>query len=149
MDNFILGEDINVMAIKADRFPETITTTFDKLYNTVSRNDKRRYFGISRPNSDGVIQYWAAAEEIDLDEAKLLGLERLTIKGGSYNTYYIKDYRDKTDAISECFQLLLGQDEVDPNGYCVEWYIGQDDVKCMVRCMDSDYPVDNDSSHPS
>ena len=77
------------------------------------------------------------------DEAAQPGLERFTIPGGAYNTYYIQDYRNNLAAIGECFQLLIGQAEADPNGYCIEWYIGDNDVKCMVRSNDKDYPVDH------
>jgi predicted transcriptional regulator YdeE len=143
MDSFILGEDIEVMCIKADKFPDGIQAAHQKLHRTIPLREDRRFFGISRPEPDenGTIVYKAAAEYFDSDE--LSGLEKFTIKGGSYNTYYIKDYRNNIDAIAECFDLLTGQAETDPNGYCIEWYIGDNDVKCMVRCNDKDYPVDN------
>jgi hypothetical protein len=142
MDSFILGEDIQVMCVFADRFPEGIVPAFEKLHNIVPNNPGRRYFGISRPDQTGEIMYRAAAEELEDGEAERLGLERFTIPGGAYNTYYIKDYRNNIGAIAECFQLLIGQSEADPNGYCIEWYIGDDDVKCMVRSNDKNYPVD-------
>ena len=141
MDSFILGEDIHIMCVKADTFPDGIAAAFDKLHQTVPKNAVRRYFGVSRPENQGIV-YRAAAEILESGEAEKLGLETLTIKGGSYNTLYITDYRSHIDAIGKCFELLTGQAETDPNGYCVEWYIG-DDVKCMVRCNDKDYPVDH------
>lgn len=141
MDSFILDENIPVMYVNADRFPEGIESAFETLHRTIPQRENRRYFGISRPEN-GVIQYRAAAEIFIDEDAASLGLSSMRIKGGSYNTYYIKDYREKTEAIGECFQLLLGQAEVDPDGYCVEWYIGPNDVKCMVRCNDENYPVD-------
>ena|SRR6478672_5922384 len=143
MDSFILGEDIPVICVKADRFPDGIQAAHEALHRAIPHHEGRRFFGISRPEPDsgGAIVYKAAAELMDSD--MLDGFEKSTIKGGSYNTYYIKDYRDKLGAIAECFQLLIGQAETDPNGYCIEWYIGNDDVKCMVRCNDKDYPVDH------
>jgi predicted transcriptional regulator YdeE len=143
MDSYILGEDIRVMCVSADNFPDGIMPAFEKLHGSVPEKHDRRYFGISRPNAKGEIVYRAAAEELVNGEAEQLGLERFTIPGGAYNTYYIKDYRNHIGAIAECFDLLTGQAETDPNGYCIEWYIGEDDVKCMVRCNDKDYPVDH------
>ncbi len=142
MDSFILGEDIPVICHKADSFPDGICAAFDHLHDIVPEKEGRRYFGISRPEN-GVIVYKAAAEEMEPGEAERLGCERFIIKRGAYNTYYIKNYREKVDAIAECFQLLLGQSEADPNGFCIEWYIGDNDVKCMVRSNDKDYPVEN------
>ncbi|CAM3422770.1 Transcriptional regulator [Flavobacterium longum] len=142
MDSFILDENIPIMYVTAQRFPEGIEAAFDILYNTVPQKEERRYFGVSRPEN-GTIVYRAAAEILGNEDAASFGLASMVIKGGSYNTYYIKDYRENTQAIGDCFQLLLGQAEVDPDGFCVEWYIGEDDVKCMVRCNDQDYPVDN------
>ena len=143
MDSFILGEDIPVVCHKAVSFPDGIQTAHEQLHRILPFHEGRRFFGISRPepSENGAIVYKAAAEFFDSDE--LSGLEKFTIKGGSYNTYYIKDYRNNIGAIAECFDLLTGQAEIDPNGYCIEWYIGNDDVKCMVRCNDKDYPVDH------
>ncbi|RZK01650.1 MAG: transcriptional regulator [Flavobacterium sp.] len=139
MDIFILDQDIPVVCYKADSFPDGIQSAHEVLHR-ITGNGKRRFFGISRPEN-GKIVYKAAAELLDDDDFNQL--ESFTIKGGSYNTYYIKDYRDNMPAIKECFDLLLGQAEVDPDGYCIEYYIGDNDLKCMVRCNDKDYPVDN------
>lgn len=143
MDSYILGEDIPVVCHRAKSFPDGIQTAHEELHRMLPFHESRRFFGISRPEPDenGNIVYKAAAELLDSD--KLSGLEMSVIKGGSYNTYYIRDYRDNIAAIGECFSLLIGQAETDPDGYCIEWYIGSDDVKCMVRCNDKDYPVDN------
>lgn len=145
MDSFILGEDIRVVCYPADRFPEGIQNAHETLHGILPYNPHRRLFGMSRPDENGVVIYKAAAEI--LDSERFPALENTVIKGGSYNTYYIQDYRENTDAIAECFELLTGQAETDPNGYCIEWYIGENDVKCMVRCDDENYPVDNDNSH--
>ena len=143
MDSFILGEDIHVLCHTATSFPEGIPAAFDHLHQTLPLKEGRRFFGISRPDKNGNIIYKAAAEVQENDEGERYGLEAFTIPGGAYNTYYIKDFRDNIAAIGECFQLLIGQAEADPNGYCIEWYIGDNDVKCMVRSNDKDYPVDH------
>jgi predicted transcriptional regulator YdeE len=143
MDSFILGEDIPVICLTADSFPAGIEAAHEQLHQKVPNRQGRRFFGISRPDENGTVIYKAAAEEMQPGEAASLGLEAFTIKGGAYNTYYIKDFRDNIPAIAECFQLLIGQAEADPKGYCIEWYIGDKDVKCMVRSNDKDYPVDH------
>ena len=142
MDSFILGEDIEVVCLKATSFPDGIRSAHENLHRELPFNENRRYFGISRRDENGVVEYKAAAELLLTD--RVPRLQKFTIKGGSYNTYYINNYREKIGAIADCFKLLLGQDEIDPDGYCIEWYIGQNDVKCMVRCNDKNYPVDNE-----
>ena len=142
MDSYILDRNIPVMYIAAERFPEGIEDAFDALQKAVPNRENRHYFGISRPENGNIV-YRAAAEILDNENAASFGLASMVVKGGSYNTYYIKDYRENTQAIGDCFKLLLGQAEVDPDGFCVEWYIGPSDVKCMVRCDDKDYPTDN------
>lgn len=143
MDSFILGEDIEVVCLRAKSFPDGIVAAHQELHRMTPNHEGRRFFGISRPepNENGAIVYKAAVELFESD--KFSGVEKFTIKGGAYNTFYIKDYRDNIAAIGESFDLLTGQAEVDPDGYCIEWYIGDNDVKCMVRSNDKDYPVDN------
>ncbi|HLA56719.1 MAG TPA: hypothetical protein VK623_11490 [Flavobacterium sp.] len=139
MDSFILGEDIKVMYVTAANFPDGIPDAFDFLNSLVPDVEGRRFFGISAPDESGKIIYKAAAEELFPGETQNLKLESFTIKHGAYMSFYIKDYRNHIDAIKEAFELLLGQQEADPNGYCLEWYIG-DDVKCLVPSGPENYP---------
>ncbi|WP_309642145.1 hypothetical protein [Flavobacterium sp.] len=140
MDHFSLSEDIKVMCITANHFPEGIEEAHQQLHDKFPLKDNRRFFGISKPDEHGEIIYKAAAEELEKGETEALGLEPFIIKKGHYNTYYLKDYTQNAGSIQEAFEILLGQDEIDPNGYCVEWYIGTNDVKCMV-------PVDEEHLH--
>ena len=140
MDKYSLSEDIKVMCITADHFPEGIEKAQLQLEAQFSQKDNRRFFGISKPNKNGEIIYKAAAEELVAGETEAYALEPFRIKKGHYNSFYLKDYKENPNSIRESFQLLLGQAEIDPEGYCIEWYIGQNDVKCMV-------PVDEDELH--
>jgi len=139
MDSFILGEDIPVMFVTANSFPDGICEAFDKLHSVVPEKEGRRWFGISHPGKDGKIVYKAAAEELGFEESKQLGLERFIIRHGAFMSFYIKDYKDNMAAIKTAFDLLTAQEEADPNGYCLEWYIG-DDVKCLVPSGPQTYP---------
>lgn len=140
MDSFNLSEDLKVMCVTADSFPNGVESAHQQLHTLFPQNDHRQFFGISRPDKNGKIIYKAAAEEMEPGEAEKLGLESFTIRKGSFNSFFIKNYRDDVENIREAFEILLKQTEVDPNGYCLEWYIGKDDVKCMV-------PLDEHHSH--
>lgn len=141
MDSFNLSEDLPVMCVTADSFPNGIESAHQQLHQMLdSSKEKRDFFGISHPDKNGKIIYKAAATEIESGEAARLGLETFTIKKGSFNSFFIKNFRDDIENIREAFEILLKQPEVDPEGYCLEWYIGHDDVKCMV-------PLDEHHSH--
>ena len=141
MDSFILGEDIKVMYVTAANFPDGIADAHDHLHSLLPKVEGRRLFGISAPNEEGTIIYKAAAEEMHPGEIQNLGLPNFTIRHGAYMSFFIKDYMEDVGAIKRAFDLLLGQQEADPNGYCLEWYIGENDVKCLVPSGPEDYPA--------
>ncbi len=140
MDSFNLSEDIKVVCVTAKHFPEDVERAHIQLHAMLPEKEKRRFFGISRTNEQGQIVYKAAADLIEPGEVEKYGLEMFTIKKGTFNSFYIKNFMEDTSRIREAFQILLGQPEVDPLGYCLEWYIGENDVKCMV-------PLDEKQSH--
>ena len=140
MDSFNLSEDIKVMYVTATHFPDGVERAHIQLHAMFPEKKDRRFFGISWQNENGEIIYKAAADEMEPGEAEKLGLETFTIKKGNFNCFYIKDFMQNVGSIKQAFKILLGQAEVDPNGYCLEWYIGDNDVKCMV-------PVDEGHLH--
>lgn len=140
MDKFNLSEDLKVMCLTANSFPDGITEAHRQLHEKFPLKENRRFFGISRPDKNGKIIYKAAAEELRKGETESLGLESFVIKKGHFNSFYIKNFHEDPNWIREAFEILLGQDEIDPNGYCLEWYIGADDVKCLV-------PIDEHHLH--
>jgi predicted transcriptional regulator YdeE len=137
MDSFKISDDIPVICVTATSFPEGIENAHELLHTRFPEHTKRHFFGISYPGENGTIVYKAAAE-ITQDNFQNAGTETFTIKKGDYNCFYIKDYKDNLPRIREAFEVLLKQQDVDPNGYCVEWYIGEDDVRCMVP-LDENY----------
>ena len=64
------------------------------------------YYGISYPDTNGKIQYYAEN---------------------------IQDYMQNLNAIGNCFQQLISQSDIDPEAYCIEWYKTRTEVQCMVR----------------
>jgi len=140
MDSFIIAEDIKVICVTANHFPEDAERAHIQLHGLLPEKERRRFFGISWPNEQGQIIYKAAADEIEQGEAQKYGLETFTIKKGAYNSFFIKNFMENIDSIKDAFHVLLQQDDVDPKGYCLEWYIGDNDVRCMV-------PLDENHLH--
>jgi hypothetical protein len=130
MDNYTFQKDVFTYCVTAESFPDGIAAAHQQLQDLLPKNDRRDYFGISFPDKNGLMIYKAAGEIMEVET--LPGLETFVIKNGPYNAFYIYDYAQNPDSISQAFELLLKQHEVDPNGYCLEWYINENDVKCMV-----------------
>lgn len=132
METITLPNDINVFYVRAKSFPAGIAESYEKLHSIVPMSSERKYFGLSRPE-DGVIQYKAAAEELNEGEAEKFNCEKLVVKKGKYKSITIKDYTKNISSIGEAFQKILALPGLDPEGYCVEWYLNDKEVICMVR----------------
>ena len=133
METITLDNDIKVFYITAKSFPDGIMDAHKKLHALVPFSTDRKYFGISRPEKNGVIVYKAAAEEINQGEAEKLNCETLVLKKGKYICLTITDYMKDIQSIDKSFKKLLSYPDLDPKGYCVEWYLTDKDVKCMIR----------------
>jgi hypothetical protein len=130
MENYILQEDISVICITATSFPDGVMAAHEQL---PVFSDKRKHFGLSRPNEQQVIIYKAAVEELTEGEAEKFQLERFILKKGDYISIDIINYMQDIPAIGKAFQTLLTDPRIDPNGICVEWYFNEKDLKCMIK----------------
>lgn len=133
-----LDSDIIVAFIRAKSFPEGIQAAHEELHRRVRYDGVRKFYGISRPDQAGRIEYMAAAEIIP-GEAALADLEQFIIKKGHYRAIGIPEFRKDIPAIERAFQQLLGIPGIDPQGACVEWYPNLTDVHCMVRLADKEH----------
>lgn len=137
METLTFGNDITVFYITATSFPAGVKAAHEKLHSLIPFSTTRKYFGLSRPESnDGTIIYRAAAEELEAGEAKKLNLDTMVLKKGRYTVITIHDYMKDIPAIGNAFQQLIALPGIDPQGYCVEWYVNNKEVKCMIRMKD-------------
>jgi len=132
METITFDRDITLMYVPATHFPEGIREAHEKLHATVPYSPARRYFGLSRPQN-GVIRYWAAAEELQEGEAGKLKCDTMLLPSGTYASVTLPDYMKDLSAIERTFQSLLKHPDLAPDSYCVEWYISNKDMKCLVR----------------
>ena len=65
MELYRLNNDIKVFCITSSSFPEGIADAFKVLHSLLPSIDGREFFGISRPNKEGVIIYQAAVAELN------------------------------------------------------------------------------------
>lgn len=135
METVTVDNDIKVIYIEAESFPDGVLEAHNKLHEILPFPTNRKYFGISRPEN-GVIVYKAAAEEINTGEAEKLNGDTLIINKGRYISLTVNDYMKDLQSIGSAFRTLLLVPDLDPQGYCIEWYVTDKDVKCMVRLKD-------------
>lgn len=135
MERFFLDRDIPVFYVTANSFPEGITEAHERLDRLLPANDKRTFFGISRPEGNAIV-YRVAVEEVNAGEGGSLGCNTMTIQKGAYISMTVSDYIKHPHAIANAFQNLITQPTIDPNGYCVECYLEPNLVRCMVRMKD-------------
>lgn len=136
IEEFTLAKDVPVFYVKAKSFPEGIEQAFHQLHKLVSDPENRQYYGLSRPNQQGTIEYFAAVQEVKKNEGKELGCETIVIRHGKYTSTVIRDFHKKMMDIQSAFDKLLKDPKIDPQGYCVEMYLADKDVRCMVRLED-------------
>ena len=132
METIAIKQDIKVVYLTSNSFPDGVLAAHQKLHSLIPFAKNRKYFGISRPEN-GVIVYRAAAEELAIGEAEQYQCETLILKKGSYVSLTVKDYKKDISSIDSAFRELLSQPGLDPQGYCVEWYLNETDVQCMIR----------------
>ena len=134
MKTITLAEDIKVFYVTAKSFPAGIMEAHEQLHKLVPFSKERKYFGISRPESENGIVYRAATEETYSGEAEKYHCDTLILKKGNYLSLDISNYKTDEQAIQRAFDQILEQPDIDPKGYCVEWYRNDEEtVTCMVK----------------
>jgi predicted transcriptional regulator YdeE len=133
MKQIELKKDIKVFYITAKSFPEGVLEAHQMLHALIPFSKERQYFGISYPNTEGVIMYKSAAEILNNEEAEKYNLEVFTIKKGHYISVLLKDYQKDISLIDKTFKQLLSDPRLDHKGYCLEVYLNEKDMQCMVK----------------
>jgi predicted transcriptional regulator YdeE len=118
----------------AHSFPEGVLAAFQFIEKANPEFRRRTFYGLSRGNRKGGIDYWAAVEQY-ADDKNIKGLEKKTIMAGTYAAVTINDFRKNMSSIGATFDQLLQTRELDESSYCVELY-ENDNVTCMVKQKD-------------
>ncbi|MBK8561977.1 MAG: transcriptional regulator [Saprospiraceae bacterium] len=134
METTTIENEKSVMYIEAASFPNGVGAAHEKLHGIVPYSTQRGYYGISWMER-GKTRYLAAAGELHEAEAEKYALEKFTIKKGDYICETVSDFMKHIPAIGECFQRMLADARIDPQGYCLEIY-EDDDVRCLVKLID-------------
>ncbi len=133
MEHLIFEKDVTVYCVKAERFPDGVLKAHQSLHTLTTFDTKRHYYGISFPNKDGIIQYMAAAEELEVGEYSQHSLPIYTLPKGRYVFKDVLNFMETPEKLSEVFKALIALPDIDPNGFCLEWYINQNTCRCLVK----------------
>jgi predicted transcriptional regulator YdeE len=132
----IIKNDIPVLCAKAATFPEGVLDAFRYIENADPAFCRRTFYGLSRGNKTGGIDYWAAVEARQGDKS-IPGIDKKVIAAGNYAAVTINDFRKNISSIGTTFDHLLQNRMLDESSYCVELY-ENDTVTCMVKLVDAE-----------
>jgi hypothetical protein len=136
MENFNLEKDIKVFYISVKSFPFGVGEAHRKLQSLLPHTEGRQFYGISYPNSEGIIQYKAAVAEAFAGEGGSYDCPTFIIKKGTYLRETLIDWQKDERIVEKTFKQLLNDPRLDPNGYCLEVYLSENDMRCMVKLQD-------------
>jgi hypothetical protein len=136
MENFNLEKDIKVFYILAKTFPNGIGEAHQKLQSLLPHTEGRQFYGISYPNTEGVIQYKAAVAEAFAGEGGSYDCDTFIIKKGRYLRETLIDWQKEEGIVEKTFKQLLSDPRIDKNGNCLEVYLSENDMRCMVKLQD-------------
>ena len=132
MNLFSLKEDIRVLCVVAESFPEGISEAFQAIEKIVHDMTGRTRFGISS-SVNGVIVYKAAVTELFQGEGKKYNCESFVIPKGEYSIETLHNFSNDPNLFRKTFQSLLSTPILDKTFPCVEWYASSKEVMCMVK----------------
>jgi hypothetical protein len=142
VENVQLENDIYLLCLKADSFPEGVHASHRKLTALLKFGDKANHFGISYLYDERIL-YMAAVEVAKINGRIPAGCEMYTLTKGNYSSVYISDFAKDITRVEEAFKMLLVNPRIDPDGCCAECYLPEGanfstakDIRCMVRLAD-------------
>ncbi|GAB3544454.1 hypothetical protein [Spirosoma fluminis] len=125
-------QDFDLICVTATSFPAGIRQAFKTLESSVPEAGHRPFYGISKPDETGAINYKAGVPQAYEGEAKQYGHESLTLAKGDYLTITIRQWPKQENSIGLTFRTLRDDPRLDPTSFCVERY-DHEDVTCMVK----------------
>lgn len=116
MKQHIFKEDLNVMYVPAETFPDDVFVAHQKLRAIIQCKENREFYGISIQDRNGRIQYKAAVSENFKGEGISFELETYRFKKGSYNYITIPDDKDDSFLEGNGFKIFL-LSKIDENAF--------------------------------
>lgn len=131
MKEYTFTEDVALIAVTAQSFPEGIGEAFNTLMRMLPNSQVRVFFGISYPGQEGGMIYKAAVSQAFDEESEQYDCETYVLSKGKYLTETVKNWRGQEDKIGLTFKKL-GDSKAVTVAPGIEWYQGED-VMCMLK----------------
>jgi hypothetical protein len=131
MKEYTFTEDVALIAVTAQSFPEGIGEAFNTLMRMLPDSQERVFFGISYPNKERGLIYKAAVSQAFDGESEQYNCETFVLSKGKYLTETVKNWRGQVEKIGLAFRNL-GKSRSDIVAPGIEWYQGED-VMCMLK----------------
>ena len=124
-------DELKLMYVKAELFPEGIKAAWDKLYSSVNSFKGRKCYGTSQCIGTN-IEYRACVVQLDGDEPGKLGLESFTIPASNYAAKKLMDWQSQLPRIPEIFDELSSKHEIRKDVPFLEYYKSDTELILMV-----------------
>lgn len=128
-----INKDITISCVKATSFPDGVKHAHEKLRLKTGITDKDICYGISFPDPNHQIQYWAGVEDHVFLKGLPEGFESRVIPAGNYLSIIVKDFMAHMAEIEYVFRKMIADPRIDPTGACIEKYLPDGNLQCMVR----------------
>lgn len=106
MKEYTLQQDLHLMCVTAQSFPEGIGAAFDSLTGMLPDTKDRTFFGISTPVKEGGMLYKAAVLQTSEGESEQYACDAFILPKGKYLTETLKDWRKQEDMIGKTFRKM-------------------------------------------
>jgi hypothetical protein len=127
-----LAEDIVVMYVQAETFPQGIPDSFKKLEEIPGGLKDRHVYGISACVGDKMI-YRACIKENFKGEGEQVGLSTYAIPKGKYLYATLNNWRENLDQVPLLFEGFMDMPGIKKQTICLEDYISDDTMLAMVQ----------------
>jgi hypothetical protein len=125
-------EDIIIMYVQAESFPDGITAAFEKLEQIPGGLTGRHVYGITLCMGDKLV-YRAGVKENFNGEAEKYGLQTYAIPKGKYFYAELDNWRENLDQIPVLFEGFMDLPNIKKQTICLEDYISADKMLAMVQ----------------
>ena len=123
--------EINVISVKAENFPDGIGEAFNRLESKLPSLRGRKFYGILLSKPEGK-EYRACMVPFNENESSVFDLESYTIPGGKYCRVILKGWEGKTNDIKKVFNSLSESLEFDSSRPQIEYYKSKKELILMM-----------------
>jgi hypothetical protein len=129
---YMLDDDITVLYVQAETFPQGIQDSFKKLHDITGGFEGRHMYGITLCLGYELV-YRACIKENLKSEGEQYGLKTYTIPKGTYLYTTLNNWQENIGQIPSLFDALMALPNVKKQTICLEDYAADGKMLAMVQ----------------